>query len=367
MYPAGAAGAQAAPQGPAGPTASPAYSSYQPTPTQGYQVGGWGRPHSRGEGPQPSSHHALPSTERGVPGCTEPPGRVPASAVGCHGLHGEPVGVPGLPALQHAGERPGSVGGRAFCSPPPSPPLGSPSWWAFEFSGKKSPPFIAVGAPYCGVHFVFTEPHEHPSQSGHANAAPAAALHLRAAAHVPAGEPLPRLPLRLWTPRTLGPPWEGQTVQASTAPQQRGCVHTPHAPAAPTDPQATRLLSAQGRVSSAPQTSVGSSRGLCWGWGDNREPATRRKQRGGGLAGAETRTVGASEGGRRDQRFLCVPPRWRPPGDPRSSRPPWPSSRPHRALRHRAAKPSSSPSTDRRLGAGHPEQHYGLANHRLRL
>lgn len=38
MYPAGAAGAQAAPQGPAGPTTSPAYSSYQPTPTQGYQT-----------------------------------------------------------------------------------------------------------------------------------------------------------------------------------------------------------------------------------------------------------------------------------------------------------------------------------------
>nr|KAF6415870.1 hepatocyte growth factor-regulated tyrosine kinase substrate [Molossus molossus] len=37
MYPAGVAGAQAAPQGPAGPSTSPAYSSYQPTPTQGYQ------------------------------------------------------------------------------------------------------------------------------------------------------------------------------------------------------------------------------------------------------------------------------------------------------------------------------------------
>ncbi|XP_046531371.1 hepatocyte growth factor-regulated tyrosine kinase substrate isoform X2 [Equus quagga] len=37
IYPAGASGTQAAPQGPAGPTASPAYSSYQPTPTQGYQ------------------------------------------------------------------------------------------------------------------------------------------------------------------------------------------------------------------------------------------------------------------------------------------------------------------------------------------
>ncbi|EAW89676.1 hepatocyte growth factor-regulated tyrosine kinase substrate, isoform CRA_b [Homo sapiens] len=37
MYPAGATGAQAAPQAQAGPTASPAYSSYQPTPTAGYQ------------------------------------------------------------------------------------------------------------------------------------------------------------------------------------------------------------------------------------------------------------------------------------------------------------------------------------------
>ncbi|XP_021561853.1 hepatocyte growth factor-regulated tyrosine kinase substrate isoform X3 [Carlito syrichta] len=37
MYPPGATGAQAAPQAQAGPTASPAYSSYQPTPTAGYQ------------------------------------------------------------------------------------------------------------------------------------------------------------------------------------------------------------------------------------------------------------------------------------------------------------------------------------------
>ncbi|XP_066090948.1 hepatocyte growth factor-regulated tyrosine kinase substrate isoform X1 [Saccopteryx bilineata] len=37
MYPGGATGTQAASQGPAGPSASPAYSSYQPTPTQGYQ------------------------------------------------------------------------------------------------------------------------------------------------------------------------------------------------------------------------------------------------------------------------------------------------------------------------------------------
>ncbi|XP_077022325.1 hepatocyte growth factor-regulated tyrosine kinase substrate isoform X2 [Tamandua tetradactyla] len=37
MYPAGAPGGQSAPQGQAGPTASQAYSSYQPTSTQGYQ------------------------------------------------------------------------------------------------------------------------------------------------------------------------------------------------------------------------------------------------------------------------------------------------------------------------------------------
>ncbi|XP_055448201.1 hepatocyte growth factor-regulated tyrosine kinase substrate isoform X2 [Psammomys obesus] len=37
MYPAGAPGVQAAPQAQAGPTTSPAYSSYQPTPTPGYQ------------------------------------------------------------------------------------------------------------------------------------------------------------------------------------------------------------------------------------------------------------------------------------------------------------------------------------------
>ncbi|KAH0517943.1 Hepatocyte growth factor-regulated tyrosine kinase substrate [Microtus ochrogaster] len=38
MYPAGAPAAQAAPQAQAGPTTSPAYSSYQPTPTPGYQT-----------------------------------------------------------------------------------------------------------------------------------------------------------------------------------------------------------------------------------------------------------------------------------------------------------------------------------------
>lgn len=38
MYPAGANNAQTAPQGQAVPTTNPAYSSYQPTPTQGYQA-----------------------------------------------------------------------------------------------------------------------------------------------------------------------------------------------------------------------------------------------------------------------------------------------------------------------------------------
>ncbi|XP_051490960.1 hepatocyte growth factor-regulated tyrosine kinase substrate isoform X1 [Apus apus] len=37
MYQAGTGSGQAAPQGPAAPTTTPAYSSYQPTPTQGYQ------------------------------------------------------------------------------------------------------------------------------------------------------------------------------------------------------------------------------------------------------------------------------------------------------------------------------------------
>ena len=109
MYPAGAAGTQAAPQGPAGPTTSPAYSSYQPTPTQGYQVGGEAAPSPTrplGHLGSAFSHCLLPSTERGFPGPTEPPGHLPASTVQHHGLHGEPVSVHGLPALRHAGERP---------------------------------------------------------------------------------------------------------------------------------------------------------------------------------------------------------------------------------------------------------------------
>lgn len=166
MYPAGAAGAQAAPQGPSGPTASPAYSSYQPTPTQGYQVGGRGSSPPQ-PGPWTFSHHTLPSTERGLPGPAEPSGHLPAPAVRRHGLHGEPVGVHGLPALQHAGETVasrwrrgwGSTGrARARPAPCPAPPpallltapsplLGSPRWWSFDFSKSEMPPFLACRTP----------------------------------------------------------------------------------------------------------------------------------------------------------------------------------------------------------------------------
>ncbi|XP_006886210.1 PREDICTED: hepatocyte growth factor-regulated tyrosine kinase substrate [Elephantulus edwardii] len=53
MYPSGAASGQAAPPGQPGPTASPAYSSYQPTPTQGYQGAASQAPQSLPAMPQP--------------------------------------------------------------------------------------------------------------------------------------------------------------------------------------------------------------------------------------------------------------------------------------------------------------------------
>nr|XP_028691491.1 hepatocyte growth factor-regulated tyrosine kinase substrate isoform X1 [Macaca mulatta] len=141
MYPAGATGAQAAPQAQAGPTASPAYSSYQPTPTAGYQV--YRKASSLLPGPAPapapSPTAPLPSAERGLPGPAEPPDHLSASAVQHHGLHGEPVGLHGLPALQHA------------------------------------------------------ESHDHPPEPGRVSATPAA-LHRGAAAHVPADGILWRSP-----------------------------------------------------------------------------------------------------------------------------------------------------------------------------
>ncbi|KAM6163942.1 hepatocyte growth factor-regulated tyrosine kinase substrate isoform 2-T2 [Rhynchocyon petersi] len=53
MYPAGAGSTQAAPPGQPGPTTSPAYSSYQPTPTQGYQSAASQAPQSLPALPQP--------------------------------------------------------------------------------------------------------------------------------------------------------------------------------------------------------------------------------------------------------------------------------------------------------------------------
>ena len=79
MYPAGAAGAQAAPQGPAGPTTSPAYSSYQPTPTQGYQVGGEAAPSLQGPWAQLSPIALSPpqnvasQAPQSLPAISQPP------------------------------------------------------------------------------------------------------------------------------------------------------------------------------------------------------------------------------------------------------------------------------------------------------
>lgn len=44
MYQPGTSGGQGPQQGPAVPTTTPAYSSYQPTPTQGYQASGAAQP-----------------------------------------------------------------------------------------------------------------------------------------------------------------------------------------------------------------------------------------------------------------------------------------------------------------------------------
>lgn len=115
MYPAGAPGAQAAPQAQAGPTTSPAYSSYQPTPTPGYQVCGQGnQPPLTCCQPLPvPSLHPLPSIDCGISGPTEPPSHLPASTDQHHRLHGEPANVHGLPAIQHAGKETESLLGLA--------------------------------------------------------------------------------------------------------------------------------------------------------------------------------------------------------------------------------------------------------------
>lgn len=105
MYPAGAPAAQAAPQAQAGPTTSPAYSSYQPTPTPGYQVCGQGHPLSSAPSPSLFPHLLpLPSIDCGFSGPAEPPSHLPASTDQHYRLHGEPANVHGLPAIQHAGK-----------------------------------------------------------------------------------------------------------------------------------------------------------------------------------------------------------------------------------------------------------------------
>uniref|UniRef100_A0A8C2S4F6 Hepatocyte growth factor-regulated tyrosine kinase substrate n=1 Tax=Capra hircus TaxID=9925 RepID=A0A8C2S4F6_CAPHI len=109
------------------------------------------QPAPAASGPYPSMPAAA--AECGLPGPTEPPSHLPAPTVWYDGLHGEPVSVHGLPALQHA------------------------------------------------------ESDADPPRPRRASAAPTATLYLRAAARVPAGEPLLG-PLwvmtgqaSLWTPR----------------------------------------------------------------------------------------------------------------------------------------------------------------------
>lgn len=181
VYPPGAGSGQAAQQGPAVPTTTPAYSSYQPTPTQGYQAstgvragatcpvsaarslhgrakglvspgplavpllslgGGWGLGspswwQRRGESaspeepslPAPALTPHLSSPERGLAGA-EHSGHLPGPPVRRHGLHGWPVGLHGLPALWHAGEhqRTGPTPGTVGMSSGHPPACGAAGW-----------------------------------------------------------------------------------------------------------------------------------------------------------------------------------------------------------------------------------------------
>lgn len=154
------------------PTTTPAYSSYQPTPTQGYQASeaaqpaaswdkgwrvlwGWAVYPNSAIGSLSRREDGLISSRSpdlllllwdwagvrsssGLKGlvwrwrhcclrhlspasptdCSltvaEHPSHLPGTPVGHHGLHGQPVCLHGLPALQHAGERslPGPAGTR---------------------------------------------------------------------------------------------------------------------------------------------------------------------------------------------------------------------------------------------------------------
>lgn len=190
------------------------------------------------------------------------------------------------------------------------------------------PPFIVDRTPSCEFCFIFTEPHEHPSQPGHTDAAPTAALHLRAAAHVPAGEPLPRLPARLRTLRVVGPPWEDGQCRPGLVPSSEDInTHRTHT-TAPTDIQAMHIyLKVRGQVSSTPQTLVGNAWGLCWSRKrTGNRPHAGRREWGGGLTGAETRAEHSIEqpveGGKAGPMVPVCPLQMAPSGGPPQQPPP---------------------------------------------
>lgn len=164
MYPAGPPGTQAAPQAQAGPAPSSAYSTYQPSPAAGYQVG------------------------------------VPTSLLPGPCLHLVPTSP--LPSQNVASQAPQSL--PAISQPPPSGTMGyvgsqSVSLGYQPYSMQVRSPLLstvlralleATSLPGSGFLSLSTESHDHPSWPGCISAT-AAALHCRAAARVPAGEPCP--------------------------------------------------------------------------------------------------------------------------------------------------------------------------------
>lgn len=66
VYPPGTGSGQAAQQGPAVPTTTPTYSSYQPTPTQGYQASGAGWGEGWGNAPRLSGEISAREGERTI-------------------------------------------------------------------------------------------------------------------------------------------------------------------------------------------------------------------------------------------------------------------------------------------------------------
>uniref|UniRef100_A0A8C3Y4R8 Hepatocyte growth factor-regulated tyrosine kinase substrate n=1 Tax=Catharus ustulatus TaxID=91951 RepID=A0A8C3Y4R8_CATUS len=174
MYQPGASSGQGPQQGPAVPTTTPAYSSYQPTPTQGYQASGAAQP-------------ALLPTDCSLT-VAEHPSHLPGTPVGHHGLHGQPVCLHGLPALQHAGERslPGHAGTRQGWAT--GAILGEVCWRL----GQSPLPCACCTYPSPpDTHpLVPTGSHVCPARPGHSSEQPAspAVLPARAAAPLPTGE-----------------------------------------------------------------------------------------------------------------------------------------------------------------------------------